>query len=186
MKKILKFDKIIDALNADKKTALIFIVGFLIIFLIFISEASNDNTDKETKPNNEISLDTYCNEMEDKVQSIVSSIDGAGKTKVMITIDETKEYIYAKNESSQNKSSDNSHNKDVENDYVIIEQNNDDSGLLVKTIEPKIKGVAIVCEGGDDPSVQQEIYSTVSALFNISTTRISITKLSVREENNEE
>ena len=64
----------------------------------------------------------------------------------------------------------------------IVPQN---SGLLIKTIEPKIRGVAIACTGGDDVYVQQQIYSAVSALLNVSTSEISISKLTDKEIKNE-
>lgn len=177
----LKLDRILRIFKSDKKTIVVAIVGVVLILIIMLSELIpvSDNKDEVKNKNEEID---YCTTLENKVEEIISLIDGAGRTKVMITLSETTEYIYAKNESNQNKSSENSLNTDTENDYVIIEQNNEDSGLLVKTIEPKIRGVAIVCEGGDNPTVQQNIYSTVSAVLNVSTARISISKLNNSEE----
>ena len=94
----------------------------------------------------------------------------------MITISETSEYIYAKNDKNSNKITENTNDSNYNGEYVIIEEDNNDSGLLIKIIEPKIRGVAVVCEGADNPIVQQNIYSTVSAVLNINTTRISISK----------
>ena len=184
MKYDFKFEKIISFLKSDKKTLLIAIVGIIMIGVIMLSELIPNSNEKK-EHNTESPISDYCSSLETKVEEIISLIDGAGKTKVMITLSETTEYIYAKNESNQNKSSDDSLNIDTENDYVIIEQNNEDSGLLVKTIEPKIRGVAIVCEGGDNPTVQQNIYSTVSAVLNVSTARISISKLNNSEDSYE-
>ena len=65
---------------------------------------------------------------------------------------------------------------------LIIEKDNNDTGLLIKTIEPKVRGVAIVCEGGNKTMVQNQIYSAISAVLNISTSRISISKLTYMEE----
>ena len=65
---------------------------------------------------------------------------------------------------------------------VIIENNNNDVGLLIKTIEPKVRGVAVSCEGGDNTKVQQQIFSTIEALLDIKTSNISISKLSYTED----
>lgn len=181
MKFDLNFEKWRSYLKSDKKTTIIAVAGLIIIIAIMISELTTTNEKNIEVKNSNTEYD-YCQTLETKIEEIISSIDGAGKTKVMITLSETTEYIYAKNESNQNKSSNDSLNTDFENDYVIIEQNNEDSGLLVKTIEPKIRGVAIVCEGGDNPTVQQNIYLTVSAVLNVSTARISISKLNDSEE----
>lgn len=163
-------------------------MGFAGIFLIFISEmnfgAVNDKKKNEAEPESCYSTD-YCERLEEKVKEIVESIDGAGEARVMITLSETTEYIYASNNKEIKKNTEKSDDVNNQNDYVIIDKNNDDSGLLLKTIEPKVRGVAVVCEGGDDIKVQEQIYSAVGAVLNVGTSRISISKLSVTEENNE-
>lgn len=172
-----------DIFKNNKKIALIVISGFLIIALIFISEldfGTNDSEKIEIKET--MSTEEYCTYLEDKVTKIIECIDGAGKTKVMITLSETTEYIYATNDKNTRKSNDSSNDISIQNDYVIIEKNNNDAGLLIKTIEPKVRGVAIVCEGGNNSTVQNQIYSAISAVLNISTSRISISKLSYTEE----
>ena len=40
----------------------------------------------------------------------------------------------------------------------------------------KILGIAIVCDGGDDPTIQLTLHNMVKALFDISGTRISISQ----------
>lgn len=167
----------------NKKLALIVIAGFMIIALIFISELDFNNDDfnkSDTKEN--MSTEEYCSYLEEKVTEIIECIDGAGQTKVMITLSETTEYIYATNDKNTRKNNDTNDDSTNQNDYVIIEKDNNDTGLLIKTIEPKVRGVAIVCEGGNNSTVQNQIYSAISAVLNISTSRISISKLSYMEE----
>ena len=124
----------------------------------------------------------YCDYLEKRVEDIVNSIDGAGEVRVMITLAETTEYVYAQNQNGTKKSNKDSENSDNKSNFVIIEKDNNDSGLLIKTFEPKLRGVAVVCDGGDNPSVQQQIYSAVSAVLNVSTARISISKLTSEKE----
>lgn len=178
----LPLKSIFNKLKIDKKTALFIIVGFTAILLIFLSELSSSGEEENKSIPQEMSSVSYCEYLEDKVKEIVESIEGAGKAKVMITLSETTEYIYATNDKDSSKNSENTDDYTFENDYVIIENNSNDTGLLVKTIEPKVRGVAVVCEGGNDSAVQRQIYSAVSAVLNISTSRISISKLNVTEE----
>ena len=49
--------------------------------------------------------------------------------------------------------------------------------LVVKVFEPKIKGVAVICQGGDDLAVKKAITETVCALFDISSASVSVTKM---------
>lgn len=183
MKNELINEKLLETFKKDKKMLLVIFVGIIGVLIIALSEISfDDSTDK----NNEKMLNSdsyeYCAYIEKRVEDIVSSIDGAGNVKVMITLAETTEYVYAQNQNGTKKSNKDSENSDNKNSFVIIERDNNDSGLLIKTFEPKIRGVAIVCDGGDSPTVQQQIYSTVSAVLNVSTARISISKLTSEKE----
>lgn len=169
-----------DFIKSNKKTFICFIAGLLGILLIFASEAF-PGSQKKNKDSDKTYV-SYSNETEDKLADIISKVEGAGKTKVFLTIEESEEYVYAQNISSDRKDKA-QQNEDKE--YVIVDGSGGKSGLLVKTVNPKIRGVAIVCEGGDDPTVQQRIYSCVSASLGISTARISISKMTSMEVNNE-
>lgn len=179
-----KIEDYIKGLNLDKKTIIIFLVGILGIIIIFLSEIDFTESKENEKDNNTLDGD-YSLQLENKMEDFIEKIDGAGKTKVIITLQETTEYIYAMDNKETRKNNDGKEDVSLENKYIIIENDDINSGLLIKTIEPKIRGIAISCEGGDDTKVQQQIYSAVSAVLNISTSRISISKLSSMEELNE-
>ena len=164
----------------DKKTIIVIVLGFILICILFISELNLNGEPKEVET--ELSDAEYCDYLENKIKNFIEKIDGAGKTEVIITLAETTEYIYATDDKDIRKNNNNSDDLTVEKDYVIIENNNNDVGLLIKTIEPKIRGVAVTCEGGDNAKVQEQIYSTIEALLNIKTSCISITKLSLTED----
>ncbi len=175
---------IIDKLKdnkLNKKTLIILLIGLLSIFIIFISEMDFNNKDDDNTDISNYNTDDYCLKLEQKIESFIESIDGAGDAKVIITLSETTEYIYATDDKEMKKSNDNGEDWTIENNHVIIKNSNINSGLLIKTIEPKIRGVAIACTGGDDIHVQEQIFSAVSALLNISTSEISISKLTVKE-----
>lgn len=183
MKNKLINGKIYDLFKKDKKILILVVAGFIGVFLIALSEINIDNSIDKEKNNTQIMNSyEYCDYLEKRVEDIVNSIDGAGEVRVMITLAETTEYVYAQNQNGTKKSNKDSENSDNKSDFVIIEKDNNDSGLLIKTFEPKIRGVAVVCDGGDNPSVQQQIYSTVSAVLNVSTARISISKLTSEKE----
>ncbi len=174
------FSTLIKKIKLDKKTTILIIVGFLAIFILFISEL--DFEKKEEPINKDLSDEEYCDYLENKIKNFIEKIDGAGKTEVIITLSETTEYIYATDDKDVRKNNSDGDDSSLEKDYVIIENDNNDVGLLIKTIEPKIRGVAVSCEGGNNIEVQEQIYSTIEALLNIKTSNISISKLSLTED----
>lgn len=180
MNTVNQIKEVIKKLKIDKKTGLIILIGSALIIILFLSELDLNNEKKDD--NNQISNEEYCNYLETKVKNFIEKINGAGKAEVIITLAETTEYIYATDDKDIRRNNNNNDDSTLEKDYVIIENNNSDTGLLIKTIEPKIRGVAISCEGGDDINVQQQIYSTIEAILDVSASDISISKLSYSEE----
>lgn len=174
---------LVNKIKADKKLVLFIFIGVLLIVIIFISEL--DFNSEEITDTNEISDEEYCSILEAKVKYFVENIEGAGRTEVIITLAETTEYIYATDDKTVKKNNSNSNDQTVEKDFVIIEDNSNDTGLLIKKIEPKIRGVAISCEGGDNATVQEQIYSSIEAVLDVKSSNISISKLALKENKDE-
>ena len=123
---------LIKKLNFNKKTLIFLIVGFLMIVILFLSEL--DFNEEKEDVTNEISDEEYCDFLENKVENFIERIDGAGETEVIITLAETTEYIYATDDRDIRKNNTNSDDSTIEKDYVIIENENNDVGLLIKTV----------------------------------------------------
>lgn len=168
--------KILKKIKRDKRIAAIVSIGLVGIILLTLSELIPQKSDakQNEKTENVTDIrDSYEENIEKRLTSIVSSIDGAGRTEVMVTLASGDENVYAVKE----KSSDGS----KEREYIVIDSDKNESGLLLKVIEPEIRGVAIVCEGADSAKIRQEIISSVSAVLGISTNRISIAKIKSAE-----
>jgi stage III sporulation protein AG len=110
--------------------------------------------------------ETYAEDVELRLEEMISSIRGAGKTKVMVTLECSDENVYAVEEKTNNSS--------YEKNIVVIETENGEGGILLKVTQPRIRGVAVVCVGGASPTVRQSIIETLTAVLDISSARISI------------
>ena len=98
--KVLK-EKIYNIFEKDKKLLLLVLIGFLGILLIVISEMNFSDSDGEDKISSQyMDSSEYCDYLEKRVENIVNSIDGAGEVRVMITLAETTEYVYAQNQNA--------------------------------------------------------------------------------------
>lgn len=170
-----KLKEYLSKLNftGDKKRIII-AVGFIGIMLIFLSEAlPSAATGKSTDSASAVDYNEYVSSLEDKTADIISSIDGVGKCKVMITLEQSDENIFAKNTDENS----NSGSYSKKSEYVLYEDNNNDTPILVKQYFPKVKGVAVVCSGGDDVVVKEKVISSISSLFGISGTKISVSRI---------
>lgn len=166
-------DKITDILKKCNKQRLIVVAGIIGILLILLSEMV-PTASQPKKASEKFDYYSYTQSLEEKTQSIISSIEGVGRCEVMITVFETDENIFAKN--IDESSDDGSISKKSE--YVFYEADSGDSPVLVKQTLPEVQGVLIVCEGGDNVVVRETVISSVTSLFNIPSSKVSVSKIS--------
>ena len=141
--------KLKSMLNSKKIRNIIIVVGLIGIGLIFLSNWIDFGSLTSGKGDEAFSVKTYSTKIENDLQTVISKIEGAGKTEVLLTMENSVEYVYL-----------------------------DNSTTKTKEIEPLIRGVLVVCEGGDDPVVVERVTDAVTKALDISTAKVCITKLS--------
>lgn len=167
---------------------LIFILGILGIILIGLGPMLSRMTqprqpDHTAAPSLSVQ---YVQDLEDRLQEVLHHVDGVGKVKVMVTLQNGYGYEYAKTEKVNHdamediKAADSKkvqEKKVVEESFIIIEGANGKEPLVTKELEPQIKGVVVVCEGGDQPAIVGKVVETLKVALNISSTQITVSKL---------
>ncbi|NCC06882.1 MAG: stage III sporulation protein AG [Clostridia bacterium] len=160
-----------------KKKNTLFIIGLAGILLIFMSDFFASDKKAVKSESDTVSSEEYTNQLEAKLITLIESVDGAGKAKVMITLESESESIYAKNETHETQTDEASSSESYKSEHVIISASGGDAPLVETVLSPEIKGVAVVCEGGDDISVTKRIVDLTSVVLGLSTNRICVTKM---------
>lgn len=163
--------KLWNKIPENSKPVIIIIVGVLLMAGILLSDKIFCNNSGDEYVVSESERSDYCEIIEEKLNQLISSIDGAGRCKVMVTLEAGEENIFAKNIN------------DSKSEYVVIKTSSDEGGLLLKIVQPKIRGVAVVCDGGEKFTVKNDITNAVCAVLGISSTRVSISKMNSQEAN---
>lgn len=164
--------------NKQNRVKLFVCVGLIGMVVIMLSETlsfpQKQKADtKATASDGMASVSEYKRTLEEQLSKVVGNIAGAGKCSVMITFETGSENVYAYNSSgSKDEKSD-----EFKYEYLVIDGDDGEQAVLVKRVEPQIKGVVVVCEGGDDKGVKEKIIGCVTALFDISTNRVSVNKM---------
>ncbi|MBE6607490.1 MAG: hypothetical protein E7633_02890 [Ruminococcaceae bacterium] len=139
---------------------LLVIGALLIIFGSFFSKKSAKYDSEYT---GSFSYSEYETEIEERIAKIVSEIGGISDVSVMVTLESTVSYSYAEN------------SKDKNSEYVTIrDKDGNESGVLLSENAPGIRGVAVVCNGGDIPEKKLEIIKMVSALLGLPQNRVYV------------
>lgn len=133
----------------------------------------------------------YRKDMEVRLKKALSKIAGAGEVEVMITLEDAGESIVEKdlaNDTSKVQETDTSGTGRKEERTqktlasVYAEENSTKTPFVGKELMPKVAGVLIVAQGGEDTLVKQNISEAVMALFQIDVNRIKVVKMSIQEE----
>lgn len=166
-----KIRPVFEKLKKDKKALVIILLGLLGMLMILFS-GSDKNTDTDKSSVNENSTISQY-EIKKDVTELIKSIKGAGETQVMITYECAEETVYATDTEEQAGEND----VQLKKEHIIVENDSGETGLMITVIYPKVQGVAVICEGGDDPIVKEKIYSLISALFDINSNSISVASM---------
>lgn len=171
---------------------LLMVLGFVGIVLIGMDPISKNEKEissaviHETQ-SSEMSAEEYADQLESQLSELLSKVNGVGTAHVMITLKSGYTYEYAKTEKTNNDYLEDykseiarktQEKQTIEQNYLLIEDGNSNHPLITAKIEPEIKGVVVICEGGADPVVIERVIDTVKTALDIPSTRISVSKLS--------
>lgn len=159
----------------DKKLRLLVVLGLIGILLIALSEwlpRRGEKAGDEQPTDSVVSVAQVEAALEARIAALIGQVDGVGECRVMVTLESGSRFVYA---------ADRTYNSTTENDSgsektLLVETDGGPVGLLVTEIQPSVKGVAIVCDGGGDPAVCRQVMNLVSAAFNISSGRVCVAK----------
>ncbi len=132
--------------SGDKGRNILIIVGIVALGLIFLSTQFSSDSKPETK--SDFSTEQYKDTLSAEILSMVESIEGSGKAKILLTLENSYEYIYL-----------------------------DDDETLQKIIEPQIRGVIVACEGAKSEVICEQIRELLKTALNIPGSKVCVKKL---------
>ena len=165
--------------------AVLLAAGLVGLALLCLTSPPGKTGSQATKnPANEsirVDLTDYEQQLERRLCEIIGAIAGAGETRVMLTLDSGSEPIYATQGKSDSKSSygegTGEESLSASKEYVIIGSGSGEQGLVLKMLEPQVRGVAVICRGGDDIIVRQAIVEAVTAVLGVGSNKVSVAKM---------
>ena len=195
-----KIRKVFEHLKHGKvkkdQLLIVFLVGILLLVISIpagTKKDSNTGTKKTLANSSKSSVGTtkqseYTAYMEERLERILSQIDGAGQVQVMITWKSDGEKVVEKDRKSneENVSEQDSQggsrttsSHDTQ-ETTVYNSGSSTSGVqepyVSKELSPQAQGVIVIAPGGDDAVVVKNITEAVQALFEIDTHKIRIMK----------
>ena len=191
--------------NKRKIENLVFLVIILIITVVIINYVWSGDKSSNKKVTNSAgkqlattnssqtlassqNSSTESISLEEKLEDILSKIEGVGSVKVFINYSESSETVAMYNENSKTSTTEETDKSggtrkveqtDSQKEVIYQEQNGTKTPIVQKTVEPKIEGAIITAKGAGDINVKTSIIQAVEAATGLATHKIQVFTMSV-------
>jgi stage III sporulation protein AG len=180
-----------DSKNKRKIENIVFLIIILIITVILMKtiwqddspENKLESTNSTEKSTLAESQNTEKEDLEKRMESILSTIKNVGKVNVLINYSESSKMEALYNESTTTSSTEegdtsggtrNVTETETKKDVVFSEKSGNKEPVTQKTVMPTIQGAVITAEGAGDPIVKTNIINAVGALTGLSIDKIQV------------
>jgi stage III sporulation protein AG len=134
-----------------------------ILLILFGNSAPQSNTENNGDTFDREELLHYQEYLEERIANLCQSVSGVGRVTVIVTLEGGFDEVYATQWESGNEV------------YVILGSGSSASALRISRTMPQIAGVGIVCDGGSNAAVRQELTDLLAATLHLATHRIHVT-----------
>ena len=157
------FSRLKDLAQKENRARLAVLLGAAAMLLLLLSELFTPSGKTAAASAAPADDNVYRQQLEQQLSDLITQVEGAGKTTVMVTLESGEETIYALDTLSGQTQQQQTH--------VLL----DDGTALAQTVcTPRVCGVAVVCEGGGDVRVAARITELVGALLDVPSNRICV------------
>ena len=148
------------------KWLIILLVGLLLVVIAMpVSDIKSDQTRDEQQMQ--------------KVENALAKVEGVGNVKVMITLASSSEKVVEKDQemtSEVQEGENGGKNTSSSETAVYANGNGEETPYVKQELSPRIEGVLVIAEGGDNAVVIENITEAVQALFGVDTHKIKVMK----------
>lgn len=187
-----------EAEGNDKRKIenIVFFIILLVITIVIINsiwkgnkqttkQENNVNTKQlalQEQDKNNVEL-TASEELEKKLENILSKIEGVGNVKVCINYSESSEVVAMFNENSKVSTTEETDTSggirkiqqtDSQKDIVYKEDNGEKTPITKKVVQPKIEGAIVTAKGANNANTKSNIIQAVEAVTGLATHKIQV------------
>ena len=176
--------------NKKKIENLVFFIVLLIITVVVINVIWNGDKESNKEQINDTSKQLASkseqisdNDLESRLEAILSNIQGVGAVKVLLNYSESSEVIAMYNETSKTSNTEETDTSggtrkiqetDTQKDIIYQEDNGEKTPITQKIVQPKIEGAIITAKGANQANVKTNIIQAVEAVTGLATHKIQV------------
>ncbi len=147
MRAVMSLGEIKELLRSEKAIKIIFAAGAALIVILAFGGlfGGSRSGNTVTALTAAEELAGYGRALEQRLTDILGEIEGVGELRVMVTLDTTEQTEYGRS-----------------------------ADMRLSVTAPRVRGVIVVCDGGDSVTVKEKVIAAVTGVFGINTLRVSV------------
>lgn len=186
-------EKLLEKFNNKKmvENLVIFLILAIIVMIVINTLFDSNKGNKSTGTNaiiptsveNSTKKDGCETDLEQKLESILSKINGAGKVSVMISyaneilktpMTDVKTTTTVVSEKDSNGGERKTEETSTEENVIYKQNGNDKTPMIKQSVLPEIVGVIVVASGATSVSVKEDLIKAVTAAVDVPNHRIQV------------
>ncbi|MBQ3090239.1 MAG: stage III sporulation protein AG [Oscillospiraceae bacterium] len=153
-------EEIVKLLDRYRYVLLLLVVGFCLV-----AWPADGEQEEKGPPPAEFSEQQWLEAEQARLAHALSSIEGVGETRVILTMSGGTRTVYATDSDGE------------EQETVIVSAGSgSEQPVTVQRFGPSLQGALVICQGGGNASVKLQILQAVEALTGLDANQISICK----------
>lgn len=180
-------------LSKKKKEQIVVWILLLLLLAVVLwptdTQKKSVSDEKEQPETEGVEPQNQEERMEEVLADTLSQVKGVGAVRVALTLESTNRKIVEKDipdtQSSEKRTGDGESSESTassKEETTVYEKDGNGTEIpyVISEEFPRIRGVLVVAEGGDQPVVIQEIQEAVMALFDVDAHKIKVMKMKER------
>jgi len=190
--------KLLEFLGKRKKEDYIVLalVGALLLLLVLPTEKKESTPQDKSAVQGEedraasrgdVWEEGYGEYWESRLEEFLSRMDGVGNVRVVMSLEDSGERVVEKDipvtRSTTNETDSNGGTREINNfsseeqTLLVTEESGRQMPYVVRETTPKVTGILVLAEGGDDPEIKEQITRLLEALFGVDAHKIVVVKM---------
>lgn len=158
--------KVLEFIGKYRYVLLVLLVGVVLMCL--------PDGDSAEQQESAAAVSAEGEDMETRLEEILSQIDGAGRVRVLLTEQSGESILYQTDEDITTGPDSASDRQDT---VIITDDSRSEQGLVRQINPPVYQGAVVVCQGGDRASVRLAIVEAVSNATGLGADKITVLKM---------
>ena len=160
----------LSSLGKNKYVILLLALG--VILILYPSRRETEVAESpETEPQFSVA------EAEKKLEDILSSLDGAGRVKVMLSVKDEGRRVIARDSETSESGGDEKKRDRSEKTVIISSGSSREEAVTLGYVYPEYLGALVAAEGAESAKIRLDITESVSAVTGLSTDNIKVIKM---------